>query len=233
MYKIIITAFICFVATTLYSQSNRFFVYKNFEIINGDTVNYKSDDNIKNGYWIYYKVGLRAHSDFGNPDDYVEYKDYLYLISEGNYVNNKKVGLWKFYSDYKTYETQYVEKTVIYNKEEQKDSVSTEYYGENIVKSRTYWNAGKIDSLKVFYDTGSIKCVAKHKEGVLDIFYIYYPEGNLKYVGKEIENYKVLNLERYNSEGEEMALRDNDLSAIAMLENLMNYLDWSPKTDCK
>jgi len=229
---------------TVQGQSNRIYHYKNCEIIKGDTVNCKSQDGIKNGKWIQYAGGIKWHTDFVDPKDYEEYEDFHYLISEGNYVNNIKVGTWVYYFPDSRLQRRKIE---YFNNEGLKDSLELNnyksgqtrsikhwkkgilekkisYYQTGEIKSNTFYNDSFKDSTLAYYKNGSLLFTGKFKSNDLTEFKIYYENGQLKYSGQEIENWEIKNLKYYDINGQELKFRTNVLGEIISNEGLTEFL---------
>jgi len=208
-----------------YCQDNHVYRKGDCELISGKTANC-GDSNNKNGYWIHYETGMTSHTDFvDDPSQYSEEKTYMYLISEGQYLNNLKIGKWIYYSEYRSYEKQYVERISFYDKYSKKDSLEFEYFNDSIHKSKTYWNHGIKDSLIVYYENKQTKFEAKYKDNMMYEFRIYYPNGGLKYCGCNVLDNKIENLKRYDTDGQESEVREYDISMIAILEDLIEYIN--------
>ncbi len=108
---------------------------QSYEIYKGDTINVIDNNNFKQGYWV-------------NHKPYSEEK-----ISEGNYIDGKKEGLWK------------------------------SFYSNGSLKSEiTFWHGEKYGKAKIFFENGNLaeegvwlidKWVNKYKA--------YYQNGKLSY----------------------------------------------------
>lgn len=100
------------------------------------------------------------------------------LIATGYYVNQKKEGEWRYFSQ---------DNGVMILQENNKD--------------------GKVDGIsKVFYDTGSLKSECTFVEGVREGHAkVYYPSGALKEEGDFHQDHKVGLWKSYSQEGDEIS----------------------------
>ena len=137
-----------------------------------DTINKKNKKGLKEGYWLNYKKELKYsyHTDFGKNYNYKEY-NYYTLLSEGNYKNGEKTGLWKYYNIL-NHKVIGLDKTTIYYKNG-KTLTSNKYY-----KYELEINKDTTDIKgKYFYTNDTIiinckknKCFFKINNNIIDTF---------------------------------------------------------------
>ncbi len=128
MKKILLFSLIIFYTVVSFSQK--------YKIYNGDTINRVDENNLKQGLWIYFND---------------EYKNKI--VQKGQYVNNKKEGVWQ-----------------------------TFYPNGNLKSEITYKNNKQTGPVKIYYEDGTLQETGywKYNKWVGEYKY-YYPNGNLKY----------------------------------------------------
>ncbi|MBL4592768.1 MAG: hypothetical protein JKX68_03010 [Flavobacteriales bacterium] len=160
-----------------------------YEIIEGDTINYVDEGNLKQGFW---KIFGRMRKTSGYQPDQV--------IEQGKYKNSRKQGLWtKFFSTGKTkseiefknsrpsgkYKV-YYENGQVEEEGNWKNNRNTEdfkrYYENGQVSQQFVFNtSGKRDGEQVyFYEDGTKMIVAQIKSGKEEKVTEYYEDGSLK-----------------------------------------------------
>ena len=76
--------YIYYIIITVFISSNISVAAQKFEIINGDTINYIDENNLKQGFWKIFGR-MKKLPDY-QPDQVVE---------QGDYENSRKQGIWK------------------------------------------------------------------------------------------------------------------------------------------
>ena len=148
-------------------------------LINGDTVNCLDNDRIKNGKWIHYNRGMHCHTDFVPAGQYEYYDSYSSLISNGQYIDNEKIGEWIFYSSNDNWKEQIVERIAHFHKGI-KDSIELIIYPDSTYITNVYWNNSKIDSMKTFHNDSLVLFVRPKKQ--YDLFsFQFYEDSVVKY----------------------------------------------------
>lgn len=160
-----------------------------YEIVNGDTVNYIDEANLKQGFWKIF--GRMAQLPDYQPDQVVE---------QGEYENSRKQGIWKkFFPNGKTQsEIAYVNsrpngfyKTYYDNGEveeegEWKNNKNTgkfirKHSNGELAQEFVFNEKGKRDGTqKYFYEDGKLMIEAEIKDGKEEKVKEYYPDGSLK-----------------------------------------------------
>jgi antitoxin component YwqK of YwqJK toxin-antitoxin module len=118
-------------------------------------------------------------------------------VAEGNYVNQKKVGVWSaFNENRKIAEEEYLQGM--------KHGSSRKYYDTGELMEQTDWLEDKKDgAYKVFYKGGEpyIKCKMKNdmRNG---LFLIYYDNGQQELIGEYKDNLRHGEWKYFNEEGE-------------------------------
>lgn len=179
IYVIIITIFISSIGVAA----------QKYEILNGDTVNYTDENNLKQGFWKIF--GRMAQLPDYQPEQVVE---------QGEYQNSRKQGIWKkFFPNGKTkseiayvnsrpngYYKTYYDNGEIEEEGEWKNSKNTgtfirKHPNGELAQEFVFNDKGKRDGTqKYFYEDGSLMISAEIKDGKEDKVTEYYPDGSLK-----------------------------------------------------
>ena len=156
---------------------------QSYEIYKGDTINVIDNNNFKQGYWIKHKP-------------YSEEK-----ITEGNYIDGKKEGLWKSY-----YSNGSLKSEITFRHGEKYGKAKIFFENGNIAeegvwlidkwvnKYKAYYQNGKLSYAwnyneygtrsgyqKYFYENGKIKIEGEWEDGKeKGIIREYYPDGSIR-----------------------------------------------------
>jgi hypothetical protein len=83
------------------------------ETIDGQKVNCTDAAGLKQNYWKYRKkVLLYTANDVGTNNDQVSHYKFI-ILSEGQYKDSKKIGIWNYYRDFNNEQGQ-IEKNITY-----------------------------------------------------------------------------------------------------------------------
>ena len=140
---------------------------------------------------IYSEDGVEAYA-------YIYY-DNGYLASEGNYINQQKDGLWKFYSstnkDYLINEEYYSENL--------KNGSSVTYYTNKAIAEKRFFVYGKEDGERTkYYADGSLQMKAHYENGKLNgSFESWYSNGEREFQGTYKENLREGKWLMYDEDG--------------------------------
>ncbi len=135
---------------------------QSFEIFAGDTVNVIDKNDFKQGYWI-------------NHKPFCEEK-----ISEGNYVDGKKEGIWRSYYTDGSLKS---EITYVHGK---KYGLAKTYFENGNIAEEGVWLEDKwVNKYKAYYRNGKLSYVWNYNEYGTRSGYqkYYYENGNLKIEG--------------------------------------------------
>lgn len=119
-------------------------------------------DNLKEGKWVSYKYDGTIISWYTYSKNLLNgpaQESVPCQIEKGNYKDNKRVGLWRIYSEYEIlmFEGEYIE-----NK---KEGTWIEYYDDGQIESKIpYKNNIKEGIGEVFYPNGVLACTILYKE---------------------------------------------------------------------
>jgi antitoxin component YwqK of YwqJK toxin-antitoxin module len=187
-----------------------FLALLSFENFGQDTVNQTDAFGKKQGYWrkadssggkvyeghfrngipygefrYYYPDGkqkaVSVVSDSGRFSRTTSYFKNGWKMAEGNYRNEKKDSLWKFYSE--------IDGTMVseeFYKDGKKDGIAKTYYpGDGQVAETVTWKNGiKEGSWREFYSDGKIKINGTYKAGEKDgNFKAFYESGDIMVIG--------------------------------------------------
>jgi len=113
---------------------------QSFEIINNDTLNYTDAAGLKQKHWVFY--GKMKKLPGYNEDSKVE---------EGNYLDNKKIGLWKNYFATGNLKN---ELTYVNNRP---SGYAKMYYANGKIEEEGLWENNKwIGKYKRYYENGNL-----------------------------------------------------------------------------
>ncbi|MBL1232376.1 MAG: toxin-antitoxin system YwqK family antitoxin [Flavobacteriales bacterium] len=181
--------YIYYIIITVFISSNISVAAQKFEIINGDTINYIDENNLKQGFWKIFGR-MKKLPDY-QPDQVVE---------QGDYENSRKQGIWKmFYPNGKTksevayvnsrpngYYKTYYENGELEEEGEWKNNRNVgkfvrKHPNGEIAQEFIFNEKGKRDGeQKYYYEDGAVMIVAEIKEGKEEKVTEYYPDGSLK-----------------------------------------------------
>lgn len=204
-------------------RDNYFYVNENFEIFNGDTVNFQNQ-NIKTGKWIDYVVAVEAHDDFGKNIDYLCYRMPGIILSIGYFNENKKVGFWKYFSK-NNQGISYLSKMEYYSEDGIKDSYELEYFPNGMIKSIRYWEKAVNTTISVYYENGTEQLNVKFHNDKAKSFRIYFSNGQIKYTGSEIIDDEIIDFQCYDELGKKKHCWDNSLISISSFLGLSQYFE--------
>ena len=148
-------------------------------------------DDIPQGTFRYYfpSGSLKAVSVF-SPDGKTT-NTTMYFPSgkknaEGKYVNEKKEGVWRYFSEYD--ESLVSEEIFVSGK---KDGIEKTYYaGKNVVETVTWKNGLREGSWTQYFDDGTVKLQGTFKNDMKEgPFTVFYPTGQKFNVGQYKNNY--------------------------------------------
>lgn len=189
----------------------------NFDLYNDrDTINLLID-GLKQGKWLHYDKILSCNDCNDCRSTYAILT--FQVLATGNYHNDKKVGNWIYYHN-DTLISRYAKYL-----DGEPDSIDTSFDIKGNVLSRIYWNMGDKDSVIVNFESGKLKYKGVYHLNKLSSFKIYYPNGKTKYEATEISGLIANDLKYHDQFGELIEPRDNDISRIGMIEDLIKYFD--------
>jgi len=204
-------------------RDNYFYVHENYEIYNGDTVNFHNQD-IKTGKWIDYVVAVEAHDDFGKNIDYLCYRMPDLILSIGCFNENKKVGFWKYFSKNNQGIT-HLSRMEYYSEDGIKDSFELEYFPNEKIKSISNWENGVVTAVSVYYENGTEQLNVKFYNDKAKSFRICFPNGQIKYTGSNIIEDEIIDLQCYDELGKKKHCWDNSLISISSFLGLSQYFN--------
>ena len=181
--------YIYYILITVFISSNISVAAQKFDIINGDTINYIDESNLKQGFWKIFG-SMKKLPDY-QPDQVVE---------QGDYENSRKQGIWKmFYPNGKTkseiayvnsrpngYYKTYYENGELEEEGEWKNNRNVgkfvrKHPNGEVAQEFEFNEKGKRDGeQKYYYEDGAVMIVAEIKEGKEEKVTEYYPDGSLK-----------------------------------------------------
>lgn len=161
-----------------------------FEIFKSDTINRIDVNGQKQGYWRFTNKIKKLP---GYAEDQV--------VDEGNFINNKREGLWKEY-----YSTGKLKSEITYQ-ENRKNGHARTYYKSGALQEEGNWLIGKWDgSYKYYYESGQLsydwKFVNGKREGPQKY---YYENGKINYDGNWKNGNENGILKEYSKEGQLIA----------------------------
>ncbi len=160
-----------------------------YEIVEGDTINYIDENNLKQGFW---KIFGRMKKLPGYDPDQV--------IEQGNYKNSRKNGLWtKFFASGKTkseieylnsrpngaYKTYFpngqVEEEGTWKNNRNTQTFKRYYENGQVSQDFAFNNSGKRDGKQTyFYENGQVMIEADIAAGKEKFVKEYYEDGSVK-----------------------------------------------------
>jgi len=155
-------------------------VYYNVSLgeVSKDTINQVDAKNRKQAYWIEYSNGTK--------------------IAEGNYIDNKKSGIWKIYRTNGSVSTE------ITYKNDQAIGEMKSYFSNGTLREKGFWSIDHwIGEYFLYYENGKISShflfnQEGDREGVQNYF---YPSGKLKMIGKWLSGVKEGELKEFYPDG--------------------------------
>lgn len=171
-------------------NSGQMIFSQTFEILNGDTINYVDANNMKQGAW---KINNKTKKLPGYEDSQ--------LVEEGDYVNNKKEGIWNQY-----YNNGKLKSEITYSNNLPKGYAKF-YYKNGFISEEGSWVNNKWEGkYKYYYETGQIaydwNFVNGKREGNQKY---YYENGQLHYDGDWLKGEESGILKEYNEDGQLIA----------------------------
>lgn len=163
-----------------------------FEIFKGDTINKEDASGMKNGHWMIFNKTKKL-------PDYTDDQ----LVEEGDYVNNKKDGIWiQYYNSGK-------KKNEITYSGGKPTGYAKFYYKSGIVSEEGNWINGKWDgNYKYYYESGQIAYDWQFVNGKREGHQLYYYEnGRVNYDGNWKNGQEDGELKEYNDKGQLVALK--------------------------
>lgn len=186
-----------------------------YEIVEGDTINYIDENNLKQGFW---KIFGRMKRLPGYQPDQV--------IEQGNYKNSRKMGLWtKFFPSGKT------KSEIEYVNSRPNGAYKTYYENGQVEEEGTWKNNRNTQSFKRYYENGQVsQDFAFNTSGKRDGKQTYYYENGQVMIEADIEAGKEKFVKEFYEDGSvkaEKAFVDGKLDAA----NTKVYEPKTPVTD--
>lgn len=151
------------------------------------------------GEWKRYHPGgqLKALIIYKGDTAYTQLFDvWRKKVAEGNYVNQKKEGLWKIYRDNRLVADEYYRRGI-------KNGLSHRYYDTGEVMEECNWVNGKKEgAYRVFFKNGKPYMECKLKNNAWDgLFLVYYENGNYERVAEYKDNLRHGEWKYYDRDG--------------------------------
>ena len=163
-------------------------IAQQYVLYNNDTINYTDANSLKQGYWIY----------FGKDKRIPGYKEDQ-IVEEGNYVDNRKTGLWKKY-----FKNGKLQNEITY-KNNRPNGHAKIYYDNGNLKEEGLWKGNKwVGNYKFYHENGSIYQsfafnTRGKREGTQEY---YYDSGQLMIEGKWEDGKENGVIKEYYEDGE-------------------------------
>jgi antitoxin component YwqK of YwqJK toxin-antitoxin module len=159
----------------------------NFEIVEGDTINYIDESNLKQGFW---KIFGRMRKEPGYEPNQV--------IEQGNYDNSRKQGLWtKFFPSGKT------KSEIEYVNSRPNGSYKTYFENGQVEEEGSWKNNRNTNDFKRYYENGQVsQQFAFNESGKRDGKQVYYHENGQVMIEADIEAGKEKFVKEYYENGE-------------------------------
>lgn len=181
-----LTYLVVFILGVQFSYAQKYEMYK------GDTINYEDASGLKRGYWMVTNK-IKKLPDYGEDQ----------LVEEGNYINNRKEGIWKSYypNGKKKNEITYVNGRA--------NGLSKFYYKSGLLSEEGNWVNGKWDgSYKFYYENGQMSYDWKYNNGKREGEQKYFHDnGNKMYEGNWKDGQENGELKEYNKDGQLVAVK--------------------------
>jgi antitoxin component YwqK of YwqJK toxin-antitoxin module len=158
----------------------------NYEVIDGDTINYVDENNLKQGFWKIF--GRMKRTPGYDPDQ---------VIEQGNYKDSRKQGLWtKFFASGKT-------KSEIEYKNSRPNGAYKVYYENGQIEEEGNWkNNRNTNEFKRYYENGQVaQDFAFNTSGKRDGRQTYYYEDGQVMIEADIEAGKEKFVKEYYEDG--------------------------------
>jgi antitoxin component YwqK of YwqJK toxin-antitoxin module len=163
-----------------------------FELLKGDTINQEDASGIKKGHWMIYNRTKKL-------PDYTDDQ----LVEEGQYINNRKEGIWKAYHNNGKLKS---EITYVSGRP---NGFSKFYYKSGLPNEEGTWVNGKWDgNYKFYYENGQLSYDWNYVNGKREGVQLYLHEnGNKMYEGAWKDGQENGELKEYNRDGQLIAIK--------------------------